>query len=74
MSDATRAGARYQALVARYQELLRLSIGHAIDVEAAEASPDGSLVAVVLRIRDGLEGEGHAESTCSPSTAGGDGR
>ena len=61
MSDATRAGARYQALVARYQELLRLSIGHAIDVEAAEASPDGSLVAVVLRIRDGLEGEGHAE-------------
>ena len=30
-------------------------------IEAAEASPDGSLVAVVLRIRDGLEGEGHAE-------------
>ena len=61
MSDATRAGTRYQAVAARYQELLTLSIGHAIDVEAAEASPDGALVAAVLRIRDGLEGEGHAE-------------
>ena len=61
MSDTTRAGARYQALAARYQELVGLSIGHAVEADAAEASPDGSLVAVVLRFLDGLEGEGHTE-------------
>ena len=61
MSDPTREGARYTSITERYHELLGMAVGHATGFEAAEASPDGSLVAVVLRILDGTEGKGHAE-------------
>jgi dipeptidyl aminopeptidase/acylaminoacyl peptidase len=61
MSDTTRDDARYRAVVARYRELLAMTVGHVTAFEAAEASPDGTLVAVVQRILDGLEGKGHTE-------------
>ncbi len=61
MSDATRETPRYRQLVTRYEELLRLTVGHATAIEATEASPDGRLVAVTLRCADALEGRGHVE-------------
>ncbi|HYO43007.1 MAG TPA: prolyl oligopeptidase family serine peptidase [Candidatus Limnocylindrales bacterium] len=61
MTEITRESPRYHELVARYEALLSLSVGHARSVEAVEASPDGRLVAVSLRFTDGLDGEGHLE-------------
>jgi dipeptidyl aminopeptidase/acylaminoacyl peptidase len=52
---------RYAAAVARYRELLGGLVGSASMVAAAEASPDATLIAVLLRITDALEGRGHTE-------------
>ena len=61
MAETIADSPRYAATVARYQELMGGLVGAASMVAGAEASPDGSLIAVLLRITDGLEGRGHTE-------------
>jgi len=52
---------RHEAVEARYRALLEADIGGAVGIEMAEVSPDGTLVAVVVRILDETAGHGHAE-------------
>src|SRR4051794_29357126 len=61
MGETTSDTPRYAAAVARYRELVGGLVGSATMIASAEASPDGTLVAVLLRIADGLEGRGPTE-------------
>ena len=61
MGATTSDTPRYAAAVARYRELIGGLVGSPTMVALAEASPDGSLVAVLLRVTDALEGRGHTE-------------
>jgi dipeptidyl aminopeptidase/acylaminoacyl peptidase len=50
MPDDIRASARYRELIARQEAMREPGFGEPLDVETAELSPDGLLVAVVVRI------------------------
>ncbi len=52
---------RYREIVARYRGLIERAIGGVESIGQPDVSPDGSRVAVVLEILDGLEGRGHTE-------------
>lgn len=61
MADRVQEHPRYQAVLQRYRAILEPGLGLPVDIEAAELSPDGGLVATVVRIADSLEGHGRTE-------------
>ena len=52
---------RHEAVEARHRELFAGSLGGVAGIEGAEVSPDGALVAAIVRIMDEVGGHGHTE-------------